>query len=64
MAVIKFPGRRREDEAFDQEDIIEEGIDNDVDDDGYADDGRESEREYAEETRRRMADRGNTRPRS
>ena len=42
MAVIKFPGRRREDEAFDQEDIIEEGIDNDVDDDGYADDGRES----------------------
>ncbi len=63
MAVIKFPGRRREDEAFDQEDIIEEGIDNDVDDDGYADDGRESEREYAEETRRRMADRGNTRPR-
>ena len=63
MAVIKFPGRRREDEAFDQEDIIEEGIDNDVDDDGYADDGRESEREYAEETRRRMADRGNMRPR-
>lgn len=63
MAVIKFPGRRREDEALDQDDIIEEGIDNDVDDDGYADDGRESEREYAEETRRRMADRGNTRPR-
>lgn len=56
MAVIKFPGRRQtDDEPLDQEDTIEESYDNDVDDDGYRDDGREDPEDIAaaaEEKRR------------